>query len=301
MAHRVHGVMRFVTMKCPVTRLGRIKFNRAHLADADVNGDLGPARGRWCPATIRTRHRELMSMQVNRMISHRQITDPYAYPVVLTHPHRINTGENATIKAPEIKVQHGIDLGGCATGRDVEAIEQENKITIDTHEIRVFRVGHPKTHHAHRHLHHFIRMRVIHEGPRALCFEFIHKGFTHRYAWLRQSSHTIHAIGQPLPVPVHAGCLRQAISHENTHTITFHHFNRRPRRLTVVTPQVGFHAGGKFPHHGLGHQVEFFHALFHSPGQRPAIERDHRIKRSSVFRQRRWCGPCVFHHGGFRQ
>ena len=229
MAHRVHRVMRFVTMKCPVARLGRVEFNRTHLAHANINGYFRPARSRWRPATIRTRHRELMSVQVNRMIGHSEIAHTDANPVVLSHPHRINAGENATIKAPEIKVQHGIDLGGCTTGRDVEAIEQENKITIDTHEICIFRVGHPKAHHAHRHLHHFIRMRVIHEGPRALCFEFIHKGFTHRYAWLRQASHTIHAIGQSLPVPVHTGCLGQAIGHENTYAITLHHFNRRSR------------------------------------------------------------------------
>ena len=50
-----------------------------------------------------------------------------------------------------------------------------------------------------------------------------------------------------------------------------------PGRLAVVAPQVRLHAGRHLAHHRLGDEVELLAAVVHAPGQRPAVERDHRV------------------------
>ena len=50
-----------------------------------------------------------------------------------------------------------------------------------------------------------------------------------------------------------------------------------PGRLAVVAPQVRLEAGRHLAHHRLGDQVELLDAVVHAPGQRPAVERDHRV------------------------
>ena len=90
--------------------------------------------------------------------------------------------------------------------------------------------------HAHRHLHQFVGMRVIHEGSRSLRHEFVYVGLARLYAWLGETGDAVHAIGHTLAVPVHAGVLGQFVGDEYTHLVAFDHFNRRARALPVVTP-----------------------------------------------------------------
>ena len=57
-----------------------------------------------------------------------------------------------------------------------------NGVALHVGNQRVFAlwVGDPQAHHAHGHLHHFVRMRVVHEGARAARFKLIDEGFAGR-------------------------------------------------------------------------------------------------------------------------
>src|SRR5450830_1274743 len=275
-AHSVHGVVRLVAMQRPVAFFGGIELDGAHLADGDIGTDFWPARSRWRPAAIGTGDDKFVAVQVDGMIGHRQVTDADAHAVVLPHRQRIDAGEGPAVPGPQIEVEHGVDLGRGGTGIDVVGIEQEDEIAIHTHELRIFGMRDPESHHAHRHLHHFIRMRVVHEGAGAPCSEFVDESFTRRDTRLCQTGDAIHAVGQALSVPVYGGVFGQLVGDEDANAIAFDDFNRRAGTLTVVTPQVCLHTWCDFTYHRLSDEVEFLDAVVHPPGQRPAVERDDR-------------------------
>ena len=108
-------------------------------------------------------------------------------------------------------------------------------------------------------------MRVIHEGTRASCNELVDEGLADRNLLLIEATHPIHTIRQALAMPVNGGVLRQPIGHEDAHAVAFDHFNSRTRALSVVAPQMGFHARGDFANDRFGDEMEFLDALVHPP------------------------------------
>ncbi len=60
----------------------------------------------------------------------------------------------------------------------------------------------PEAHHSHRHLHHLVGVRVIHEGAGAARDELVDEGLARRDRFLIQANHAVHAVGQALTVPV---------------------------------------------------------------------------------------------------
>ncbi len=202
---------------------------------------------------------------MDRVVGHGQVADPDPDPVMLPHYQRVDAGKGAAVPGPQVEVGHLIDPGRGGARFDVVGVQQEHEISVDPHQRRVFRMGNPETHHAHRHLHHFIGMRVVHEGAGAARHELIDEGFARRDSGLGQAGDAIHAIRQTLAVPVHGGMFRQFIRHENPHPVAFHHLDRRPRALAVVSPKVGFHAGSDFAHYRFRHQMEFLDAILHAP------------------------------------
>ena len=207
-----------------------------------------------------------MAVQVERVIGHGQVAHAYAHAVALANVHGIDPREYTGVDGPQVEVEHGIDLGRVAAWLDVVIAKQKYKVAVDLHEVPVLRMRHPEAHHSHCHLHHFICMRVVHEGARAFCFELVHEGLAGRDARLRQSGHAIHAVGQALAMPVDAGVLRQPVGDEYTDSVAFDDLDGGARRLAVVAPQIGLHAGRDFAHHGLGDQVEFLDVIVHAPG-----------------------------------
>ena len=135
----------------------------------------------------------------------------------------------------------------------------------------------PHAHHAHGHLHHFVGVRVVHEGARAARLELVHKGLAHGDRGLVQATHAVHAVGQALAVPVDGGVLGQLVGDEDAHAVALDHLDGRARALAVVAPHVDLEARRDLAHHGFGHQVEFLDVVVHPPGQGPAVERDHRV------------------------
>ena len=218
-------------------------------------------------------------MQVHRVVGHRQVAHADAHLVVQAHVERVDAGEDAAVPRPQVEVQHRHDLGRVAARLDVVGIEQEDEVAVDLVDQRmpVLGVRDPEAHHPHRHLHHLVGMRVVHEGAGPACDELVDEGLARRDAGLGQARDAVHAVGQALAVPVDGGVLGQLVGHEDAHAVALDHFDGGPGRLAVVAPQVRLEARRHFAHHRLGHEVEFLDAVVHAPGAGPAVERDDRV------------------------
>ena len=179
------------------------------------------------------------------MVGHGEVADPDAHLVIEAHVERVDGGKHPAVPAPDVEVQHGVDLGCAGTGLHIEGIEQEAEVAVHLADVGVLGLGmgDPETHHAHGHLHHFVRVRVVHEGARAACHEFVHLGLADRNRFLGQARHAVHAVGQALAVPVDAGVLGQFVGDEDAHAVALNHLNGRARALAVVAPHVDLEAG----------------------------------------------------------
>ena len=149
-----------------------------------------------------------------------------------------------------------------------------------------------QAHHAHRHLHHLVGMRVVHEGPAVLQLEFVDEGLARRDVRLVQSADAVHAVRHDHAVPMNGGVLGQSIGDEDANLVALDRFEGRTRRLAVVAPQMGRHTVGDLTHHRLGHKMKFLPVAVHPPRQRPSVERhDGLIVRTACGMERR------LHHG----
>ncbi len=185
--------MRLVAMDGPVSRIVRLELKRSHLPDGTIHCNFGPARFWPRPTSIRARNLEIITVHMDRVIGHRQVTKTNTDLFTFATHEMVQPWKNPTIPAPDIKIEHRIDFGYIRTRRNIKCIDQKNKVAINTHEIWVFWMNHKKAHHAHGHLHHFIGMRVVHERAALLELELIDErlaGFDMR---LCQSTDAIHA------------------------------------------------------------------------------------------------------------
>ena len=230
----------------------------------------------------------MVTVQMDRMVGHGEISHPDADAVALARDEVVDAGEGPAVPCPEIEFGHGHDLGHVAAGIDVIGVEEEDEVAVDPHELRIARVNDEKAHHAHRHLHHLVCVRVVHERSALLQNEFIDEGLAGLDVRLRQATDTVHAVGKQHAVPMHGGVLGQLVRHKDADFVALDGLDGRAGRLAVVTPQMRLHAGRDFAHHGLGDEMEFLPIAIHAPRQGPAVERYHRlIVRPARWRQRR--------------
>jgi hypothetical protein len=152
---------------------------------------------------------------------------------------------------------------------------------------RIARVHDEEAHHAHGHLHHLVRVRVVHERAGLLQDELVNERLAGRDVRLGQAADPVHAVGQELAVPVHRCVLRQLVGDEDADLIALDCLNGRAGRLAVVAPQVRLHAGGELAHHGLGDEVELLPVAVLPPGQGPAVEGDDGLVVRSALRVER--------------
>ena len=278
-AHGPHGVVALVAVHGPVAGLVSDKLQLPHLAHGHVGGHLGPTRRFGHGAAVGAGHLELNAMDVHRVVGHGQVAHAHAHPVVQARHQRADAREHAAVPAPDVLVQHGVDVGRFGTRRHIKRVEQKRVIAVHLGDqrMRAFGVGDPQAHHAHGHLRHLVSVRVVHEGAGASRHKLVNPGFAHGDLPLVQASHAVHAIGQALAVPVHGGVLGQFVRHINAHLVALNHLDGRAGTLAVVTPHVDDKARCHFAHHRLGHQVELFHTILHAKGQGPTVQGDHRL------------------------
>ena len=221
------------------------------------------------------------------MVGHGQVADAHAHALALPRDHGIDSGKRTAVEGPQIEIQHGAHPGCEAPGVDVVGVEKKHVVTVDDHGMRVGRMRDPGAHHAHRHLCGLVGVRVIHEGSRALRAELVYERLPGLDGRLIEARHAVHAVGQPLAMPVNASGLGKAIGDEQAHPIALDDLDGRSRRLSVVAPEIGFHPRRDLPHHGLGHQMKFLHSVAQAPGKRPAVERRDRFIGSAAGRHQR--------------
>jgi hypothetical protein len=188
---------------------------------------------------------------------------------------------------PQVEVEHLRDARRRRARLDHEGIDEEHEVPVHPHEIRILRVDDDETHHAHRHLHHLVGVRVVHERARFGHDELVGEGLADADVGLGQAAHAVHAVGEKDAVPVNGGVLGQPVGNEYANLVALDTFDRRPRRLAVVAPQVRRHARRELPAHRLGHEVELLPAVVHAPGQRPAVQRDDGVVGPSSGRRER--------------
>ena len=72
-----------------------------------------------------------------------------------------------------------------------------------------------RSYYAHRHLHHFVGVRVVHERSRLVHLELVDEGLAGRNLRLREPADAVHAAGKQNPVPVDRRVLGQTVGDED--------------------------------------------------------------------------------------
>ena len=168
-AHGTHGVVALVAVKGPVTGLVSHKVHLPHLAHRHVCCHLGPARSPGCGATVCACHLELMTVEMDGVVSHGQVAYADAYPVALLGHHGCDGREGTAVERPDVEVRHLVDARRHGARLYRVGAQQESVVTLNliNQGVLAFGMGDPQPHHAHGHLHHFVGVRVVHEGAGA--------------------------------------------------------------------------------------------------------------------------------------
>ena len=144
---------------------------------------------------------------------------------------------------------------------------------------RVLGMHDERAHHPHRHLHHLVGMRVVHEGAAAIEHELVDEGLADGDVRLGQPADAVHAVRQQHAVPMHGRVLGQFVGNEDADLVALDRLDGRTGRLAVIAPQSSRHAGRDLARHFLGDQMELLPLAVHLEGQRPAVQRHHRLIR----------------------
>ena len=120
MPHGVHRVMALVAVERPVAFLVGQKLDLPHLTDSDILGDFVLSCRCWRRSTIGAGHQKLVTMQMDRMIRHREVTDTNTDAIHMADHQRIDARKDPAVPRPDVEIEHGHDLWRGATRVDVE-------------------------------------------------------------------------------------------------------------------------------------------------------------------------------------
>ena len=158
-AHRIHGVVRLVAVKRPVAGHIGEDIEHAHRSHRHVDSRFRPLRAFRYPAAIRAADRDVVAVQMDGMVGHREIAHSYAHAVSEPHRQRVNAGKYPRVKCPQVEVRHLGDLRQSRAGIKTVSAHDEDEVAIDAAEVRIARMHDEHAHHAHRHLHHLVGVR----------------------------------------------------------------------------------------------------------------------------------------------
>ena len=93
-------------MKRPVAGIVGGDIKGPDSADWYVNRGFRPLRRFGHPATVRACHREMMSVQMDRVVRHGEVGHAHAYAVAQSHRQRIDSRKDPAVPGPHIEVRH---------------------------------------------------------------------------------------------------------------------------------------------------------------------------------------------------
>src|SRR6266545_3559669 len=137
-------------MERPVARRISLEVDRPDHPNGDIGGGLGPLRCLRYPAAVSAAHRKMVTMEMNRMVGHREISHPNPHVIAEAHRHGVDAGKYAAVPGPHVEVGHFIDLRQICARIDEIARHDEDEITIDAPECRLAWMDDKHSHHAHR-------------------------------------------------------------------------------------------------------------------------------------------------------
>src|SRR5205823_1773052 len=143
-----------------------------------------------------------MTMKMDRMTIHAQISEANSNTLVQLHDERISAWPDATVKCEEVEIGHDVRIRRRGARFDEPFLQEYAKVPIDPGLVSILRMNDKKSLHAHRHLNHFVGMRMVHLHAMLLERELISIGFSGRNVLLRQAANAIHSIRQNEPMPM---------------------------------------------------------------------------------------------------
>src|SRR5690349_429075 len=207
-----------------------------------------------------------MAVEMDWMTIHAEVGETYSYPLTQFDDQRVSSRPDPAIESEDVEISHHIGIRGEGPRANRPFLKKDEEMPIDRLGISIPRMDDEKTLHAHRHLDHLIRMRVIHLRPVLVQSELIGISFTRGNVFLSHTADSIHSVRRKDTMPVHGSWFGQFVSHQNANAIAFHCLNCRTGALTIVTPAVHCHAWSKFTSHRFGHKVKLFSPILHRPG-----------------------------------
>ena len=135
--------------------------------------------------------------------------------------------------------------------------------------------------------HHFLHgaVRVIEECSFLMDCKFVDIFFSRSYGFLADPRNAVLIDGYFQTVPVQGSGFGQFVFEDDADAVALLHLNRGAGAGSVVAPGVDGFERSDFAFHGLGHELEDFHASIHFEGQIRNIRSDHRNERIAL---RRW-------------
>src|SRR5262249_34847223 len=104
----IHRMMIFVAMKWPVPGIISDKLDRARRAGRDVYRRFRPPRAFWDRSAIGSDHPPAMTMKMNRVTVHAQVSETDSHTLIQFHNERICARPNATVKGEQIEIRHDV-------------------------------------------------------------------------------------------------------------------------------------------------------------------------------------------------
>src|SRR3954464_11408089 len=115
---------------------------------------------------------------MDRMVGHAEIADAHAHLVAEPDRQWIDAGKYPRIPGPHVEVGHLVDLRQISAGIDAIGAHDEDEVAVHGPKVRIAWMHDDHAHHAHRHLHHLVGVRVVHEGPALPHLELVDEGFS---------------------------------------------------------------------------------------------------------------------------
>src|SRR5207244_12922580 len=161
------------------------KFDGARRAGRNVHRYFRPARSVGEFAAICPNDPKPMTMKMDWMTIHAQISETDSNALVQLHDQRIGTRPNATVKSEQVEIRHDVRIWRRCARFDEPFLQKNAEVAIDRRLVSVFRMNDNKYLHSHRHLHHFVGMRMVHLHAMLLQRELVSVSFSGRNMLLR--------------------------------------------------------------------------------------------------------------------